>query len=161
RGLGINAAGQVTGTATLASLSTHAFRTTATCLISDPGTDLGTLLAGNSGSSFGEGINSTGQVTGNAAAPGGTHAFRSSPNVQPSVLTHLRALPGYTGSFGKAINAAGQVAGYAPTPPPPPSSGTTRAFRTTPTGLASDPGADLGTLGGSQSRAFGINASGQ
>src|SRR5206468_1353072 len=34
-------------------------------------------------------------------------------------------------------------------------------FRTTPAGLVSDPGADLGTLGGSESRAFGINSAGQ
>src|SRR5205814_8559821 len=39
--------------------------------------------------------------------------------------------------------------------------GNQHAFRTTATGKVSDPGTDLGTLGGSISEALGINASGQ
>jgi probable HAF family extracellular repeat protein len=163
QGTGINSSGQVTGTASLANLSTHAFRTTGTGLISDPGTDLGTLLAGNS--SFGEGVNSTGQVAGNSATAGGvTRAFRSSPNGQAVTLTDLGIFPGTVGtsSFGQAINDSGQVAGYAETSPGSAGRlGPKRAFRTTSSGLVSDPGAELGTLGGSQSSAAGINASGQ
>jgi probable HAF family extracellular repeat protein len=70
---------------------------------------------------------------------------------------------GGTNSLGTAINDAGQVAGYSAYGPPSPSNtfGPTRAFRTTATGLVSDPGADLGTLGGRESRAYGINSAGQ
>lgn len=57
------------------------------------------------------------------------------------------------GGQATAINDAGQVAGYFRT-----TVGSTHAFLTGPNGIGM---ADLGTLGGSSSGAYGINASGQ
>jgi probable HAF family extracellular repeat protein len=157
---GINASGQVTGySPTAGDLQIHAFRTTATGRVSDPGADLG------GGVAFA--INASGQVTGNATVPGPPvgvfHAFRSTANGQPVSLMDLGVFAGGTNSSGMAINDAGQVAGYSAYGPPTASdpTGPVRAFRTTPAGLISDPGADLGTLGGSESRAVGINSTGQ
>jgi len=162
-GSGINASGQVTGVAGLAGdVATHAFRTTATGTVSDPGTDLGTFSGGTG--SVGNGINASGQVTGYASGTVGTHAFRTTANgLISDPGTDLGAFPGGTQSFGQGINDAGQVVGYSEyaAPTPPNSTGPTRAFRTTATGRVSDAGADLGTLGGSQSRGNAINSSGQ
>jgi probable HAF family extracellular repeat protein len=162
-GRGINDTGQATGDSTLAGdFTTHAFRTTATGRASDPGADLGSFTS--SGSSTGWAINSVGQVTGSAGAgTGPSHAFRSTPNGVPVVLTDLGVFPGGSNSLGLAINCSGQVAGYADFAPssPPGFFGPARAFRTTAVGVLTDPGADLGTLGGSQSIAYGINNSGQ
>jgi probable HAF family extracellular repeat protein len=163
-GFGINGAGQVTGVSLLSSGPFHAFRTTATGRISDPGTDLGAF--GSSANSQGNAINSSGQVTGWSGVGTGTalHAFRTAATGRVSDPgTDLGVFSGGTRSFGQAINDAGQVAGYSEyAPPSPPNpTGPARAFRTTATGLVSDPGAELGTLGGSQSQAFGINNAGQ
>jgi probable HAF family extracellular repeat protein len=158
-GWGINASGQVTGDAQSADLLTHVFRTAGTGRVSDPGAELGL--------GFGRAINLSGQVTGFYQPPGASggvaHAYRSSPNGPPVTLADLGVLSGGTNSHGSAINDSGQVAGYSAYGPPSPSNtfGPTRAFRTTPTGLVSDPGADLGTLGGRESRAFAINSVGQ
>src|SRR5207253_2012318 len=65
-GNGINASGQVTGLA-YTNTSFHAFRTTATGTLSDPGADLGTLGGTRS---VGHGINDSGQVTGGSSPPG-------------------------------------------------------------------------------------------
>jgi probable HAF family extracellular repeat protein len=165
-GYGINAAGQVTGSSETVIGGTgtiHAFRTTGTGLVSDPGTDLGVIGGPTPGTSLAFAINTTGQVAGwSSTATSTSHAFRSTPTGQPVSLTDLGVFPGGAESFGMAINDSGQVAGYSEyalgssvNPAP------TRAFRTTAVGVLTDPGADLGTLGGSQSRAFGINASGQ
>lgn len=163
-GYGINAGGQVTGNSTLAGGGgDHAFRTTATGRVSDPGTDLGTFPGGLV--STGSAINTSGQVTGYAIVSGSiAHAYRTSPTGRVSDPgTDLGAL--FTGgsSRGYGINDAGQVVGaaeYAP-PTPPNLDGPTHSFRTTATGLVSDPGADLGTLGGTTSEARAINGSGQ
>ncbi|MFO0810721.1 MAG: PEP-CTERM sorting domain-containing protein [Gemmataceae bacterium] len=155
-GQGINAAGQVTGYS-LTSGTPRAFRTTATGLVSDAGTDLGTL-----GGTFsvGSGINASGQVTGETTTAGGaSHAFRTTATgLVSDPGADLGAL-GFGRSVGTAINASGQVAGWYDrningNPYP-------QAFRTTATGLLTDPGTDLGTLGGLTSRAGGINAAGQ
>jgi probable HAF family extracellular repeat protein len=78
-------------------------------------------------------------------------------------VTDLGVFPGGSNSVGRAINDSGQVAGFSAYGPTTPFDqfGPTRAFRTSAVGVLTDPGADLGTLGGSQSRAFGINSSGQ
>jgi probable HAF family extracellular repeat protein len=159
-GLGINASGQVTGWSQLAPLGNspaHAFRTTATGRVSDPGTDLGTLGGSNS---EGRGINASGQVTGTSFVSGFTaqHAFRTTPTGRVSDPgTDLGTLGG-TNSFGNSINDAGQVAGSSEIVV---GSAVQHAFRTTATGRVSDPGADLGTLGGvGNSHAYGINALG-
>jgi probable HAF family extracellular repeat protein len=90
RAAGINNSGQVVGTS-----GSRAFRTTATGLVSDAGTDLG-------------------------------------------VISSVFPLSG-SGAF--AINASGQVTGWSTA-----FGSYVHAFRTTATGLISDPGTDLGTL---------------
>jgi probable HAF family extracellular repeat protein len=166
-GRSINAAGQVTGDSTTligGALATHAFRTTATGAVGDPGTDLGLIGGPSPGVSIGFAINASGQVAGESSNSLNTvHAFRSSPNGQPVVLNDLGVFAGGSNSVGTGINDAGQVVGYSAYGPTTPfdTFGPTRAFRTTAVGVLTDPGADLGTLGGSQSRAFGINPSGQ
>jgi len=163
-GYGINASGQVTGSSPLAAGGgVHAFRTAATGRVSDPGTDLGTFPGGLV--SVGHAINASGQVTGDSIVSGEiAHAFRTTATGRVSDPgTDLGLLPGGAKSFGYGINDAGQVVGAAEyaLPSPPNSVGPTHAFRTTATGLVSDPGADLGTLGGTTSEARAINASGQ
>jgi probable HAF family extracellular repeat protein len=158
-GWGINATGQVTGDAQSADLANHVFRTTGTGQVSDPGADLGF--------GYGRAINLIGQVTGYYSPPGAAggvvHAYRSSANGQPVSFTDLGVFSGGTNSVGTGINDSGQVAGYSAYGAPSPSNlfGVARAFRTTPTGLVTDPGADLGTLGGRESRALAINSAGQ
>jgi probable HAF family extracellular repeat protein len=165
-GLGINAAGQVTGvslTVIGSATTSHGFRTTATGRVSYPGTDLG-AISGSPGISFGRAINATGQVAGDSTtAAGNTRAFRSSPNGQPVLLTDLGAFPGGNNSIGYGINDAGQVTGYSEySPGPSPGTfGPYRAFQTTAMGVLTDPGADLGTLGGTRSQENAINSSGQ
>jgi probable HAF family extracellular repeat protein len=60
-------------------------------------------------------------------------------------------------SHGTDVNSQSQVTGYSNTAPSAP----TRAFRTTPGGVVTDPAADLGTLGGASVGGFAINAAGQ
>ena len=72
--------------------------------------DLGTLPGGTS--SFGNGVNASGQVTGVAStADGSQHAFLSGPDGGP--LKDLGTLPGGTFSEGFGVNASGQVTGFA------------------------------------------------
>jgi probable HAF family extracellular repeat protein len=152
-GNAINDAGQVTGT------SGRAFRTTATGRIGDPGTDLGTL-----GGLFseGHGINASGQVTGQAtlAGTGAYHAFRTTATGRINDPgTDLGTLGGAI-SIGFAINDLGQVTGRSNLAGNTSVNGPFHAFRTTATGRVSDPGTDLGTLGGANSEGRGINALG-
>jgi probable HAF family extracellular repeat protein len=162
---GINASGQVTGKVLIGSTSVgHAFRTSATGIVSDPGTDLGVFAGGLS--SEGWGINSNGQVTGSALLPSGnSHAFRTTATgLVSDPGADLGVLPGAVVSFGRAINDSGHVVGISTFPgftEANGGTGTAHAFRTTATGLVSDPGADLGTLGGTVSSAYGINAAGE
>ncbi len=147
-GAGINDRGQVTGQS-----DGHAFLWTPTTPGGHSGTmlDLGTL---GGTSSYGYGVNETGQVTGLSHPTGGAfHAF-----LYDGTMHDLGTLGG-TQSGGQGINASGQVAGYAYTT----GDAEWHAFLWTPTtpGGASGTMLDLGTLGGTQSQAIGINASGQ
>jgi probable HAF family extracellular repeat protein len=73
-GFEINASGQVAGESMNAAGKGHAFRTSATGSISDPGTDLGTLPGGAQSVSYG--INALGDVVGASTTTGGVdHAF--------------------------------------------------------------------------------------
>jgi probable HAF family extracellular repeat protein len=102
-------------------------------------------------------INEAGQVAGDSyTAANIPNAFVTGPN--GAGMTNLGGLDGNhasTGGFGygNGVNDAGQVAGYAVTP-----SNATHAFITGPTGGGM---ADLGTLGGKNSYAYGINGAGR
>jgi probable HAF family extracellular repeat protein len=150
KGFAINASGQVAGVAFDTANRGHAFRTTATGTLSDPGADLGLGAA--------YAINDSGQVTGSmGTASGNAHAYRTTATgklADPG--TDLGTLGG-AGSTGYAINSSGQVTGSSTT-----TTGYNHAFRTTATGNVSDPGTDLGTLPGFTSSAgFGIDALGE
>ena len=163
RPYGINASGQIVGFSSTPIERRHAFRTSATGLISDAGTDLGTLGGLNdlfSYSSTAYGINASGQTIGDSEGEPATYlyrAFRTTANgLVSDAGTDLGSLGG-TISNARGINDSGQTVGYSETGSRP-----VHAFRTTSTGLISDPGADIGTfLGGTNSFAYGINASGQ
>jgi probable HAF family extracellular repeat protein len=183
RGYGINASGQVVGSVDIPATSTAratsmAFRTSATGTIS-PATQLG-MFPGAAWDYFGGNphppgsmafaINSSGQTTGwsDTATPGAARAFRtSSTGLISDPGTDLGMLPGGSynygmGSAGLAINNSGQVAGYSYINTVINHIDSHHAFRTTPTGLVTDAGADLGTLpGGLSSAATGINALGE
>jgi probable HAF family extracellular repeat protein len=117
-------------------------------------TDLGTL---GGGGSFGSGINSSGQVAGNAFTPQNLpsfpqHAFLWTPTLPggtSGTMLDLGTLGG-TNSFGAAINDKAQVTGRSET-----NGAGEHAF------LYDGTMHDLGTLGGTFSDASGINASGQ
>jgi probable HAF family extracellular repeat protein len=131
----INSAGQVTGYSNLDSsnVTYHAYRTSPTGLVNDPGADLGFT-------GWGFAINDSGQVAGRDFGPGSAHAFRTNAAGQP---TDLGTFGGST-SRAHGINADGRTVGWAYLP----GDTVAHAFRTTPTGLVSDPGTDLGTLPG-------------
>ncbi len=119
-------------------------------------TDLGTL---DGSFSEGQGINSSGQVTGTADA--GTFLWSpTTPNGSSGAMYDLGTLPGGTGSSsGYAINASGQITGYS-------SSATSNehAMLWSPTSPNGSSGtmSDLGTLSGTDlSLGYGINSRGQ
>lgn len=152
----INASGQVVGEAGTSS-GVRAYRTSSTGIIGDSGTNLGTL-GGDLSLAFG--INNLGQVTGySRLVPGGTNrAFRTSPTGNlgdAGANLGLMINDSLAISEGQAINSLGQVTGRATS-----SSGFLHAFRTSPTGNLSDPGVDLGSLGG-HSYGYAINDLGQ
>jgi probable HAF family extracellular repeat protein len=141
-GLGINAAGQVTGNAiTTGNATNHAFRYSNGTM-----TDLGAL---GGTYSYGQGINAAGQVTGSAYTSGDTalHAFLYSNGT----MTDLGTLGGIY-SYGQSVNASGQVTGEAFTA----GNATSHAFL-----YSNGAMTDLGTLGGTYSVGYGINAAGQ
>jgi probable HAF family extracellular repeat protein len=115
-GEAINTSGQVAGLIEYANAS-HAFRTTATGGLTDPGADLGTLSGVPDTSSLAYAINAAGQVTGHSdiALPSGTiHAYRTTATGTLSdPAADLGTLPGLTNSAGYGINALGVVVGAA------------------------------------------------
>lgn len=147
---GINANGDVVGSATTANGLTHAFLYSGGVM-----KDIGTLPGGYT--SVATAINDAGQITGwsdtlqpNTSYPFPDHAFLYSGGVMKD-LGNISA----TGQFvnfsrGYAINASGQVVGWSNN-----DAGKPRAFL-----YSGGQMNDLGTLGGSESRARGINDSG-
>jgi probable HAF family extracellular repeat protein len=153
--VGINNAGQIAANANPPGSSLpHAFRIPAGGTFASPGADLGVFPGGNN--SLADAINASGQVTGVNRGNQGNHAFRTTATGGLDSATDLGVLPGGGNSFGRGINSAGQVVGNSIF-----GSSSSQAFRTTPTGLASDPGANLGSFGGTFTTAYGINDSGQ
>jgi len=117
---------------------------------------LGFLPGGDS--SYGEGVNASGQVAGysfSAAASSPHHAFLSGANGAPlTAANDLEILPGASFSEGYGVNVSGQVTGDSGA-----TSATAHAFLSGPSGGTLE---DLGTLpGGSFSEGLGVNASGQ
>lgn len=110
--------------------------------------DLGTL---GGTASRANGINASGEVTGESSLPGDTssHAFL----YRNGLMIDLGILPsGGDASQGNGVNDAGHVTGWAFSP----GSSSFRAF------LSSDGAmADLGTLSGANSFGYAINAAGQ
>jgi probable HAF family extracellular repeat protein len=162
-GWGINARGQVTGYATTTDDETvDAFLWNPTT----PGGASGTMydLSTLGGSfSWGIGINDSGQVAGISATTGDAaeHAtlwIPTTPNGSSGTLHDLGTLGG-TYSQGTGINNSGQVTGYSDKT----GDSTSRAIMWKPTtpGSASGTMHELGSLGGSVSFGWDINASGQ
>ena len=152
-GKGINERGQVTGSAcTAGDATSHAF-------ISGPnGAPLADLGALGGTGSVGSGINASGQVTGffYLAGTNTSHAFITGPDGVG--MADLGTLGGID-SNGLGINATGQVTGNSGTASDPiTQTSATHAFITGQNGVRM---ADLGTLGGTFSGGFGINATGQ
>src|SRR6478672_1025258 len=162
-GNGLNASGQVAGESfTTSDATTHAFLWKPTTPGGASGTmhDLGTL---GGTSSYGYGINVTGEVTGASDRTGDskTHTFLwkpSTPNGTSGTMFNLGSLGG-TESNGGAINASGQVSGSSLTN----GDAAYHAFLWKPTTPNGTSGAmhDLGTLGGTESFGGTINTGGQ
>jgi probable HAF family extracellular repeat protein len=157
-GYGINASGQVTGDSFPTGVGvsrSHAFLWTPTTPNGASGTmiDLGTL---GGTSSYGQGINASGQVAGYAYTDGNDEVYAflwtpTSPNGVSGTMLPLGTLGG-TDSVGLGINAGGQVVGYSSTT----GDVVLHAF------FYDGSMHDLGTLGGTgESYAYGINDSGQ
>ena len=155
-GWSVNDAGQVAGAAYIPGETYRAFRYSGTPGSGGAMADLGTLATGYS---LGYGINSSGQVAGiSPPSNGPLHAFRYSGT--PGAGGAMVDLdPGGTFfiSYGRAINDAGQVAGYGE----PAGGSNYHAFRYTGTPGSGGVMVDLGTLGGNESRGWGINNAGQ
>jgi probable HAF family extracellular repeat protein len=162
-GNGLNASGQVAGESfTTSDAATHAFLWKPTTPGGTSGTmhDLGTL---GGTSSYGYGINASGEVTGASDKTGDskTHTFLwkpATPNGTSGTMFNLGSLGG-TESNGGGINASGQVAGSSLTN----GDAAYHAFLWKPTTPNGTSGAmyDLGTLGGTESFGGTINISGQ
>lgn len=145
---GINASGQVVGCSDRGDGLVHAFLYTNNAMI-----DLGTLPGG--ATSCATGINDNGQIAGwsdtrqpNTSWPQPEHAFKYTNGV----MTDLGNLGSNFAVFSRAnaINASGQVVGYSLN-----DYGDRRAFIYSAGNMIS-----LGTLGGSESVALGINSLG-
>jgi probable HAF family extracellular repeat protein len=161
---GINNSGQAVGYSKITGGPFHALRTAPNGpIVEGPGgSDLGTLGGTTSAA---DGINDSGQAVGSSYMTGNVahHAFRTAPNgliVQGEGGSDLGTLGGRD-STACSINASGQAVGMSYTT----TTGlvTYHAFRTAPNGpiIQGPGGSDLGTFGGTNSQAFGINTSGQ
>ncbi len=155
-GWGINDAGQIAGASYISGETYRAFRYTGTPGSGGTMADLGALTAGQT---LGYGINGSGQVAGTtypSNAP--PHAFRYSGTPGAGgALVNLDPGGTFFSSYGRAVNDAGQVAGYAE----PAGGSNFHAFRYTGTPGSGGAMVDLGTLGGNESRGWGINNAGQ
>ena len=149
-GLGINAAGNVTGGSYLSNTDPHTAGLHAFRYVDGLGMiDVGALPTGNI--SEGQGINSGGRIVGGSLVgvdDSVSHAFVASATL---VLTDLGTLGGDY-SYAWDINDNGQITGEAAN-----KAGDVHAFLWTSAGGMRD----LGTLGGNQSVGRSINESGQ
>src|SRR3954466_14205749 len=162
-GLGLNAGGQVVGASnTTGDAAYHSFLRTPTTPNGASGamTDLGTL---GGRQSFANGLNAGGQGAGEALTTraAATHAFLWKPTTPGGVsgTAHDLGTLGGTNSHGYGINATGQVSGDSDKT----GNSATHAFvwkPSTPNGTSGTM-YDLLTLGGTESNASAINASGQ
>ncbi len=162
-GSGLNASGQVAGASyTTGDADYHTFlwKPTTPNGASGTKTDLGTL---GGTQSFGNGLNASGQVTGESFTTGDAadHAFLWKPTTPggASGTMHDLLTLGGTNSYGYGINAAGQVTGASDKT----GDARTHAFLWKPSTPNGTSGTmyDLGTLGGTESNGSAINASGQ
>ncbi len=163
---GLNASGQVSATWMFGHYPYRAMRTTPNAPINPTTDDMGTL-----GGPYAEadGINGSGQVIGWSGTETNWHAFRTAPNtpVNPATDDIGTLAPGGFTAYGSGtthafgINDSGQVAGMSDIGDKAPYIGTYHAFRTAPNAPINPATDDLGTLGGTLSRASAINATGQ
>lgn len=152
---GINASGQVVGTASfIDDLSFHAFLYTGTPGQDGEMRDLGSLGFDSRGCD----INDSGQIVGDCLLTGDyeRHAFlyTGTPGSDGSMVD-LGTLGGWI-SYGLAINNSGQIAGYSTN-----SASDGHAFLYTGTPGQDGVMHDLGTLGGTTSTGLAINNFGQ